>query len=75
MNFSKNPKKKIFGTNLGPFCSNLVKNEFSQKKGFKYSNYLPSCQKLEETSKPEKNACADGWTGRQIAEVLWLLIL
>ena len=30
MNFSKNQKKKkfFFGMNLGPFCSNLVKNEF-----------------------------------------------
>ena len=42
--------------NLGPFCSNLVKMNFRGKKGFKYSNYLPSCQISEKTNEPEKNA-------------------
>ena len=51
INFSQNPKK-----NVGPFCSNLVKNEFSWKKSFRYSNHLPSCQKSEKTNEPEKNA-------------------
>ena len=48
INFSKNPKKRCFGANLGPFCSNLVKNEFSWKKKFKYSSCLPSCQKSKK---------------------------
>ena len=41
-----------FGAVLDLFCQNLNKNEFSWKKGlsqfFKYSNYLPSCQKSEK---------------------------
>ena len=48
INFSKNPKKRCFGANLCPFCSNLVKNEFSWKKKFKYSSCLPSCQKSKK---------------------------
>ena len=51
INVSKNQKIKIyFGANLDPFCSNLVKNEFSWKRGFKYSNYLPSYEKSEKTN-------------------------
>ena len=30
--------------------------KFRGKKGFKYFNYLPSCQKSEKTNEPEKNA-------------------
>ena len=59
MNFSKNPKKS-FGANLGSFCANLGKNEFSWKKRFKHSNYLPSCQKSEKT-----NELMDGQADRQ----------
>ena len=72
INFSKNQKKKkkSFGANLDPFCSNLVKNEFSWKRGFKYSNYLPSYEKSEKTNEPEKNASTDRWTGRQTAVIL-----
>ena len=39
---------------MGSFCPNVGKNEFSWKKElwqfFKYSNYLPSCKKLEKTN-------------------------
>ena len=42
------------GANLSPFFSNLVRNEFSWKRGlcqsFKYFNYLPLCQKSEKTN-------------------------
>ena len=49
--FQKIKKKYIyFGANLDPFCSNLVKNKFSWKRGFKYSNYLPSYEKSEKTN-------------------------
>ena len=58
------------GANLGSFSSNLVKNEFSWKKGFKNSNYLASFQKSEKTNEPEKNAWADGWTGKQTTAVI-----
>ena len=51
--------------NLGPFCSNWSKMNFRGKWVFKYSNYLPSCQKSEKTNEPEKNASPDGWTDRQ----------
>ena len=41
---------------MGPFCPNLGKYEFSWKKRallvFKYSNYLPLCQKSEKTNEP-----------------------
>ena len=47
--FLKKSKNPIFG----PFCLKFGKNEFSWKKVlsvFKYSNYLPSCQKFEKTN-------------------------
>ena len=44
--------KNNFGANFGPLCSNLVKNEFPWRRGFKYFNYLPSCQKSDETNEP-----------------------
>ena len=31
--FKKSKKKKYSGANLGPFCSNLVKNKFSWEGG------------------------------------------
>ena len=69
--FSKNSKKKNLSARTRcSFCSNLVKNEFLWKKGFKYFNYLPSCQKSEKTNEPEKNASADGCTVRQTAVIL-----
>ena len=50
--FQKNPKLH-FRDILGPF---LGKNEFSWKKRalsiFRYSNYLPLCQKLKKTIEP-----------------------
>ena len=53
--FFKSPKKTYFGATLGPFCPNLGKNEFPGKRAlsvFRYSNYLPSCQKSEKTIEP-----------------------
>ena len=44
--------KNNFGANFGPLFSNLVKNEFPWRRGFKYFNYLPSCQKSDETNEP-----------------------
>ena len=42
--FSKKSKKNYFRANLGPFCFNLVRNEFSWKRGicqfFNYFNYF-----------------------------------
>ena len=55
---------------LGPFLQNLGKNVFSWKKKalsvFRYSNYLPSCQKSETTIEPflrKTNELTDGKTG------------
>ena len=56
--FFKTSKKPYFGAILGPFLSNLGKNEFSLifffslSFLFKYSNYIVSCKKLEETNEP-----------------------
>ena len=47
-NFFRRSKKTYCEVILGPFCPNLLKNEFSWKNGlsvFKYFNQLPSCQK------------------------------
>ena len=54
--FQKIYKKPYFRVILGPFCQNLVKNEFFLEKEdlsvFKYSNYLPSCKKSQKTNDP-----------------------
>ena len=42
-------QKKVFWWEFGPFLLKFGQKLFSRKKGFKYSNYLPSCQKSEKT--------------------------
>ena len=57
MNFSRNQKKKnLLARIWALFAQIWSKMNFRRKKGFKYSNYLPSCQKSEKTNEPEKNA-------------------
>ena len=63
--FFKKSKKKIFCMNSVLFANIWSKMNFRGKKGFKYFNYLPSCQKSEKTNGSEKNAWPDGWTDRQ----------
>ena len=64
-------QKTFIWDHFGPFCPNLGKNEFSWKRAlpvFKYSNYLPSCQKSEKKliTIPEKNTELMDWqTSRQ----------
>ena len=56
INFSKKPKK-ILLTQIWVFSAQIwSKMNFRGKKGFKCSNYLPSCQQSEKTNDPEKNA-------------------
>ena len=62
--------KPYFGTILDSFCANLGKNEFFWEKKnlsvFKYSNYVPSTQKSENTNEPFLRKCrTDGQTDRQ----------
>ena len=51
--FFKKSKKTYFWAILGPFSTNLRKNEFSWEKGlsvFKCSNYLHCAKKSEKTN-------------------------
>ena len=41
-------QKKVFWWEFMPFLLKFGQKLFSRKKGFKYSNYLPSCQKSEK---------------------------
>ena len=71
--FSKKFKKYFFRFNLGPFCSNLVKNELPWKREvcsekrdlFKYSNCLPSCQKSEKPNEPFLRELQNWWMDRK----------
>ena len=50
-NFSKNPKNTILGPFWALFAQIWAKMKVPGKKAllvFKYSNYLPSCQKSEK---------------------------
>ena len=70
--FSKKKKNNLFWGRFGHFCPNMVKNKFPWKNAlsvFRYSNYLPSCQKSEKKhwAISEKNAeLTDGQTDRRI---------
>ena len=44
--------KNSFGANWALFAQILSKMNFHGEEGFKYFNYLPSCQKSEETNEP-----------------------
>ena len=49
INFSKNLKKNVLARIWVLFAQIWSKMNFRGMKGFKYSNYLPSCQKSEKT--------------------------
>ena len=49
INFSKNLKKNVLARIWALFAQIWSKMNFRGMKGFKYSNYLPSCQKSEKT--------------------------
>ena len=49
--FCKKSEKKKLGANLGSFCSNLLKNEFSWRRGLcQFLNIPTTCQKSEKTN-------------------------
>ena len=56
INFTKYQKKDLLAQIWALFAQIWSKINFRGKKGFKYSNYLVSCQKSEKTNEPEKNA-------------------
>ena len=59
INFSKNPKKNLLAWIWALFAQIWSKMNFRGEKGFKYSNYLSSCQKSDKTNEPWKNAWPD----------------